>query len=351
MTNPLTSDLDHILSHTYDLWEEVREKQIFITGGTGFFGCWLLESFLWANDKLGLNSTIHVLTRNIKSFTNKAPHLASHPAMKLHCGDIQSFEFPNIKFSHIIHAATEVNVISDSRTSVEAFNAITEGTKRVLDLAVQCKTSKFLLVSSGAVYGKQPSHLDYLCEDYEGAPDLMDWKSGYAQGKRVSEFLCNCYANKHTLEVKIARCFAFVGAYLSLESHLAIAGFIKSGLNGSDINIQGDGTTCRSYLYMADLAIWLWTILFKGENCYPYNVGSDKAITIAELANLVSRSFGNKQLVSIAKKHDPSQPIEKYIPSIQRAFNSLKLKPTISLEDAIMRSINWYSQARGVNHV
>jgi dTDP-glucose 4,6-dehydratase len=350
MINPLALDLEHILSHTYDLWEELRGKQIFITGGTGFFGCWLLESFAWANDKLELNSTIHVLTRNIQGFTSKAPHLACHPAIKFHFGDITSFEFPDAKFSHIIHAATEVNVTNNYNTSLEVFNAITEGTRRILELASQCEAEKFLLTSSGAVYGKQPSSMTHIPEDYQGSPDLMNLKSAYAEGKRVSEFLCKNYADIYKFECKIARCFAFVGAYLPLDSHLAIANFIKAGLQKSPIDIQGDGMTYRSYLYMADLTIWLWTILFKGERCYPYNVGSDKSITIAELAHLVSKIFGDNQLVHIAKKHDPSQPIERYVPSIQRAFDSLNLKPTISIEESIIRSINWYSQ-KGVSYV
>src|SRR5579883_949281 len=107
MENPLSGDLDHVLNHTADLWDELRGRRIFITGGTGFFGCWLLESFAWANDKLGLDAQALVLTRNPQAFREKAPHLAHHRAIQLHPGYIRTFAFPEGCFSHVIHAATE----------------------------------------------------------------------------------------------------------------------------------------------------------------------------------------------------------------------------------------------------
>ncbi|WP_103668976.1 NAD(P)-dependent oxidoreductase [Pseudanabaena sp. BC1403] len=344
MRNPLALDLDHIILHTDNLWEQLRGKRIFITGGTGFFGCWLLESFVWANENLSLDSTIYVLTRNIQSFTKKAPHLANNQAIKLHVGDITSFVFPELQFSYVIHAATEVNLLSNRNSSLDIFNTIVEGTKHVLEFTKQCGAEKFLLTSSGAVYGKQPNDMTHIFEEYQGSPDLMSIQSAYGQGKRVSEFLCAGYANIYDFEVKIARCFAFIGAYLPLDSHLAIASFINAGLSKTPINIQGDGTAYRSYLYMADLTIWLWHILFRGKNCCPYNVGSDQEISIKNLAILVSQAFKHKPEIHIAQKNDPAQPIERYVPSIQRVFNSLQLKPTISIEDAINRSINWYQQ-------
>ena len=342
MINPLSDDLGHILNHTRDLWEEMRGKRIFLTGGTGFFGCWLLESFCWANDHLDLNASATVLTRNPEMFEHKVPHLAFHPAVELYTGNVLSFDFPEGEFSHIIHAATEVNRQPNDQNPLMMLDTIVEGTRHTLEFARHCGTPKFLLTSSGAIYGKQSPDQSRILETYIGAPDPLDPRLVYGEGKRLAEHMCALYSHQYGIQAKIVRCFAFVGPYLPLDASFAIGNFIRDGFTGGPIKIKGDGTPCRSYLYAADLTIWLWTVLFKGKSCYPYNVGADEGMAIIDLANLVADQFTPKPQIEVERKSVKGLSRERYIPSIERIYSEFGLRPTIRLPDALQRTINWY---------
>ena len=338
----LRADLDHIMAHTEGLWEELRGRRLFITGGTGFFGSWLLESFTYAVDTLGLDATAVVLTRDAAAFAVRLPHLGSHRALTFHSGDVRSFSFPCGKFSHIIHAATASGLPEAPATLLDT---IVRGTAHTLDFAKHCGAQKVLLTSSGAVYGKQPPRILNVPEEFPGAPDPADIRSAYGEGKRVAELLSVLAALESGFEVKIARPFAFVGPYLPLDVHFAVGNFIRDGLAGGPIHVHGDGTPYRSYLYAADLAIWLWTILFSGVSCRPYNVGAETAVCIAELAEIVARSFGLGSRVHIPRHRRPEAPAERYVPNTQRAQRELGLKVGIDLHEAIRRTIAWYKAA------
>ena len=337
-----TSDLDHILDETRSLWEEMRNKHIFITGGTGFFGCWLLESFSHINRQLNLNARATVLTRDPAAFAMKCPHLAADPALAFLAGDVRSFSFPDGDFEYIIHAATEASGRQTAKEPLDMLTTIIDGAARVLSFAQTHATRKLLLTSSGAVYGKQPASLTHVPEEYLGGPDPLDPASVYAEGKRISEQMCALQSMHSPIEIKIARCFAFVGPHLPLDTHFAIGNFIGDVLAGRPIRINGDGTPMRSYLYASDLAIWLWTMLFQSPDLIPVNVGSGNDLSILELARTVVQSLNASVDIHVAKEVIPGADIARYVPSVDRARRLLGLNETIDLQEAIRRTAAWY---------
>jgi dTDP-glucose 4,6-dehydratase len=343
----LSADLDHVLEHTRPLWEELRGGRLFITGGTGFIGCWLLESFAWANDRLGLGARTVVLTRNADAFAQKAPHLAARRDLAFHRGDTRDFDFPPGEFSHVIHAATEASAKLNEEQPEVMLDTIVRGTRRALDFCAARGAAKFLLTSSGAVYGRQPPDLTHVPEDYLGGPDVSNTRSAYGEGKRVCELMCAIEARRKGFEPKIARVYALVGPYLPLEIHFAMGNFLRDAMAAGPIRVSADGTPYRSYLYAADLVIWLWTILFRGLANRPYNVGSRHDLTIAQLASLVSRLHPGSGPVMIAREPVQGQPAERYVPDTTRAERELGLRAWVSLEEAIRRTSQWNRERLG----
>jgi dTDP-glucose 4,6-dehydratase len=339
-TNTLAKDLDHVLAHTEGLWAEVRGERFFLTGGTGFVGTWLTESLLWANRRLGLGISAVLLTRTPKAFRERCPHLAADPAVTLHAGDAVTFEYPDGSFPLVVHAATERSAAPSPECPVSTFDRDVASTRRVLDLARTRGTKRLLFTSSGAVYGKQPCEVSHVPEDSSAAPGATDTSSAYAQGKRVSEFLCSSYAETCGFDVMIARLFTFTGPYLTLNENYAAGNFVRDALEGGPIRISGDGTPYRSYLYAADLAIWLWTILLRGRSAFPYNVGSSQEVSIAELARSITAVAPGAR-VNIARKPVSGAPAARYVPDTRRAETELGLRAWIPLEEGLRRMYQW----------
>ena len=352
MNNPLAEDLNGILARTPRLWEPLRGQRVFITGGTGFFGRWILESLLWADMQLKLDVCAVVLSRDPAAARRRLGPVARHPAVALHRGDVRTFAFPRGHFGFVIHAATEADARLNEAHPLRMLDTIVAGTRRVLDFSVHTGAQRLLFTSAGAVYGNPPAHPARVPETYRGRPHVTDVRSAYGQGKRLAERLCEAYHQAHGLETTIARGFAFVGPHLPLNRHFAIGNFIRDGLRGGPILVAGDGTPCRSYQYAADLAEWLWTILLCGAPARPYNVGSEDGHSIAAVARLTADVFaritGRRPEVQIRRKPQPGVAAQRYVPDTSRARRELGLRNHVPLCAAIARTIFWAQRAKEI---
>ena len=343
-------DLESIASSTCIPWRALDGAHIFVTGATGFWGNWLLESFVRAREIHDLNANLTFLSRHPEAFFEARPHLARCKYLHAIRGDVRDFEVENPRFSHVIHAATPASAAFNESAPLQMFGTIVDGTRRVLELCEKAGAHRLLLASSGAIYGAQPSEISHIKEDFGGAPDLRDIKSAYAQGKRASEWLALAHAQsvQHDLQVSIARGFAFVGPLLPLDIHFAVGNFVRDALAGDTISLSGDGKPLRSYLYASEMSIWLWAILLRGESGRAYNVGSEEGRPLREIAKIVAdvaqEIDGRARQVLVAREPDLSRPASLYVPSTRRAREELGLVQQVNLDDSIARTLLWAQQ-------
>ena len=315
-----------------------------MVGGTGFFGKSLLSFFQNHDSKI---KHVYLLSRSpekIKKYFHKKTFPFEIKYLRQNVLEpIKVYE----SVDYIIHAGAESSTSVGIDNPILMRDVVVEGTKNVLDYARRHQVKRVLFISSGAVYGEQPSDLSHIPEDYAGAPKSLNPLNAYGCAKRQAENLCAIYNHRFSVDFVVARCFAFVGPYLPLDAHFAIGNFIRDGINGGPIVVKGDGTTIRSYLYADDLAEWLWTILRKGKNGEAYNVGSDEAITVADLAHLVSSCFESKPEVII--EANPSREVDKYVPDVEKIKEILGVSGKVALVDGIKKTINFHHG--GVNNL
>ena len=129
-----------------------------------------------------------------------------------------------------------------------------------------------------------------------------------------------------------------MGPDLPLDAHFAVGNFIRDALTADSITVAGDGTPLRTYLDQSDLAHWLFSLLFQGLSGEAYNVGSDKIISIADLAHLVRDVLAPEKSVKILGNPAPGTACNRYIPDISKAATRLGLCSLVRLEDSIRRS-------------
>ncbi len=310
-----------------------------LTGGTGFFGRALIR--IWQADEASRApfGRVTVLSRDPHTFLDHYPNLSHLPWLRFHAGDIcDPTSLPRGDgFTHVLHAAAD-STLGPRLTPLVRYQQIVDGTRNLLEFAVAVGARRFLLTSSGGVYGSQPSEVGALAEDWPGSPDLCSPANAYSLGKRAAEHLCALYQDAFGIEVVIGRCFAFVGPDLPLDVHFAIGNFIRDAVTRDAIVVAGDGSPLRTYLDQDDLAHWLLALLERGRPGEVYNVGSDEVISIAELAYRVRDLLAPDKPVRILGQRSEAGHHSHYVPEIRKAQRELGLGVTIPLAAAILRA-------------
>lgn len=321
--------------------QRLRSQRLFITGGTGFFGLWLLTALLALQQK-GISIEVCVLSRDPASFLQRHPQFRDQPWLSFICGNIRDFAIPDRRFDLLLHAATETSMAAHANP-IEMFDDIVMGTRHILNFAKSCGVRRMLLISSGAVYGQQQPHVPLQPDQSMLICNPQMPSNAYGEGKRVMELMGAMHHQFIGIECIAARCYSFCAPGLPIDGHYAVGNFVRDALFAPEITVQGDGTPVRSYLYGADLAVWLLSILSHGKAGESYNVGSDTPISIKNLAFKVRDLLSPGKRVNILQS--PSTSLverQQYVPSIKRA-RTLGCWPWTSLDASIRHLADFHS--------
>ena len=342
----LAPDFDLIQQHCSSELAELRDGRVFLTGGTGFMGKWLLETFFQVNQTGGSPIRATILTRDPAAFASRFPYLAEHGSFDFLAGDLQNFQLPGREYTHFIHLASQGLEGTTLAASRQCLASIVQGTLNTIDQAARCSHPRFLFTSTGAVYGKNPNRTGTIHEDCPDAPDPRDPISVYGEGKRLAEYFCLQAGSAGLISPVIARCFSFLGPYLADSQAHAAWSFLNAALNGQPIRIQGDGTPIRSYLYPADLTIWLIKLLVRGPAGMTANVGAEQPVSVADLAREIAGQAASHPEVQVLGRSAGGLGASVYVPDTSLIRSALGVAEYTPREKAISKTLAWMQAAK-----
>lgn len=322
----------------------IAGKRVYVSGATGFFGRNLLALFALLSER-GANFEVTALSRDPERFLTEQVWCRDQRWLRWQRCDVQR-EWPDEgHYDLLLHAATDTHADAHRRP-LELFDSVVAGTRQALALAARSGVSRVLLCGSGAQYGPLPAGT--RVQEATGlACDPATAANAYGEAKRASEMLAALHAQRHGFAVVNTRGFAFVGPGFALDGHFAIGNFIRDALAGRNIVLNTAGTAVRSYLYGADLAVWLLLLLLEAPGGAVVNVGSDRPIRVVDLAGRV-RDLVKPELVLQTGVPVAGEARQFYVPDIERA-RTLGLDVWTDLDLAIQRTALWYQVMRSAS--
>lgn len=320
-------------------------QRLYLTGATGFFGKHLLALLALLHQR-GVRFEVTALSRSPERFLAQQPWCARQPWLTLCAGDVRQPWPGEGSYTLVLHAATDTTASAHLDKMAVLDNLLTSA-RQMVAFCERTRPGRLLLTGSGAQFGAIPGEwaLTGVPDDAVIACDPTQPNSAYGEGKRVTELLAGLHAERTGTVAIYTRCFAFVGPELALDGHFAIGNFIRDALAGQPIRLQSAGRALRSYLYGADLAMWLLLALLEAPSSMRMNVGSDQGLSVLELACEVRRLLG-PQLPQIEPGlARPDEERQVYLPALVQA-QRMGLAVWTPLDLAIRRTAHWASLRR-----
>jgi nucleoside-diphosphate-sugar epimerase len=323
------ADLENIAARLAPLWPE--RKTFLITGGTGFFGRWLVESIAWLESQKPSGNKYIVISRQDKVSLQQKISVLQNNYFEIIQQDLQvPFEI-STSIDFVLHAASDVAKIKNSRDS--DFSSLLTSTQNLIKALKPFKLQKFLYVSSGGVYTAD----GWPMKEEQLQLSLSADMPTYAEAKRQCEM--------EVRQIKgacSARCFSFVGPYV--DSKMAVMDMLMKKTSGQSIVVNSPEVV-RSFMYPTDLSVALWTLLLSKTTSTEYNIGSPQSINLLELAKKIS-VLGESSEV-LYKNNDNEGSVlagSFYAPDVSRYEGEFGALVTVDLETALFKTYNFLAK-------
>lgn len=327
-------------------------KTIMISGASGMIGSCLVDVLMQRNQGGRVFCTVIAMCRNTIAAKARFEAYWEEPGFVFMQQDVSKpIEDCSLKVDYIIHAASDADPVSFAQTPVEVLLSNVVGTSNLLSYGVSHGMSRFLLVSSGEMYGQPNSNSEDFVEDYCGSVDHSSARACYPAGKRAAEVLCQSYIKQYQIDAVIVRPCHVFGPTMTRKDSRAVTEFLWSAVEGRNIPMKSAGLVERSHCYVVDAAAAILLVLLKGEKGGAYNI-ADPAykMTIRDFANQAAAAGGSKVIYENPGDAEKAgySPVSRSVLASEK-IQDLGWNPSHESESAIAETIHILREIRRDN--
>lgn len=309
-------------------------SRIVVLGGAGFLGSHLCDALVKRGDEVVAVDNFSTGSKNNLQQLKNAKNFSVVEA------DIcEPIEIAG-RVDLVLNFASPASPKKYLQIPVQTLQAGSLGTENAAQLALK-NDARLIMASTSEVYGDPLTSPQ--SETYFGNVNPIGVRSCYDEAKRFSEALLMAHSRVSGLNLGIVRIFNTYGPRLDPDDGRVVSTLISQAVSNQDLTVHGNGKQSRSFCYVDDLIRGVIALADSNE-IGPINLGNDKEISVLELANLVLKinQSSNKIIFTQAMDDDPQQRC----PDLTLAKSKLNWSPTISVEDGLSRTIDWFKSNR-----